>query len=295
VGLISDQSRERLPRLSTGDQVPLHPALTDIPVATLSLAPVFDAIALVTGSRSAGAAGLWTGATAVLWALPTAATGALDYLRAPSGSPIKRIGIAHAALNTFALTMMASSLVSRRFRSAPTPLSLLFSAAAGATVTYSSHLGGVMVYREGMGVSGEGLEATSSLGAQTSDSPMTSIAPVPTLEATSGRVATPAGRPLRATGGPAALSPLGAGGGEASTIGGVAEDSPDTHDAGLVAGTTDDPLSRTSGREQRDELDRFETAVEESRESPDDIAADEGGPAGGGPPDEQHGGEGRAA
>ena len=32
--------------------------------------------------RSAGAAGLWTGATGVLWALPTAATGTLDYLRA---------------------------------------------------------------------------------------------------------------------------------------------------------------------------------------------------------------------
>ncbi len=161
MGLISDDSRERIPELTVGDRVPLHPALTDVPVATLSLAPVFDAIALVTGSRDAGAAGLWSAATGVLWAAPTAAAGTLDYLHARSRSPVKRIGLAHAALNTFALTMMSAALISRRFRSAPTPLSLLFSAAAGAAITYSSHLGGVMVYREGMRVSGEGLQAAN--------------------------------------------------------------------------------------------------------------------------------------
>jgi uncharacterized membrane protein len=290
MALLSDDNRRRLPELTTGDRVPLHPALTDVPVATLSLAPVFDAIALVTGSQSAGAAGLWTGATAVLWALPTAATGTIDYLRAESGTPVKRIGLAHAALNTFAVSMMAGALISRRFRSAPTPLSLLFSAAAGAAITYSSHLGGIMVYREGMRVS---------------------------AAAPSGRATAPVDeRAMGTGGGPAALSPLGGGGSVAATIGGVAEDSPDTRDAGFVAASstisaaeemaspldvapppipTEDLLTQTPGREQWGELDRLESAVEADADGRDDVTLDEGGRAGGELTDEERGEETSAA
>jgi hypothetical protein len=143
----------------------------------------------------------------------------------------------------------------------------------------------------------------------------------PTREATTGLVTTPAdewaaGGPARSTSGPAANSPLGAGGSDASTIGGVAEDSPETGDAGLVAaefglggpqdvagpldveepppGASDDLLIQTSGREQWGELDRLESAVEEGRESPDDVTLDEGGQTGGERPEEL-GGETRAA
>jgi uncharacterized membrane protein len=150
---LSDDSRERVPALSVGDKVPLHPALTDVPVATFSLAPIFDALAYATKSEGAGAAGLWTAAAGCLWAVPTAASGVLDYLRAPSQSPVKRIGITHAALNTAALTLMIGSLAARGFGRRPTGLSLALSAGAGGIVTYSSHLGGIMVYREGMRVS----------------------------------------------------------------------------------------------------------------------------------------------
>ncbi len=149
---LSEDRRERVPRLSVGGDVPMHPALTDVPVATSTLAPVFDAISLIAGSPSAGAAGLWTGAAAVLWSLPTAASGVLDYVRAPVDSPVKGIGRRHAALNSAALGLMAGSLAARRFRAAPTPVSLALSAAAGAAVAYSSYLGGLMVYREGMRV-----------------------------------------------------------------------------------------------------------------------------------------------
>jgi len=223
----------------------------------------------------------------VLWAVPTAATGTLDFMRARSRSPVKRIGLAHAALNTFALTMMTAALVSRRFSSAPTPLSLLFSAAAGAAITYSSHLGGIMVYREGMRVSGEGLQAVGEATTQATGARVWTPAG-PTREATPERVTTAVDEwativPERSVIA-AEPYPLGTGGSDASTIGGVAEDSPDTHDLGL--------LVETSGRERWDELVRPETAVEEGRESPDDVTLEEGG---GERPEEETGDSSRAA
>ncbi len=233
----SDDTPRRIPELSTGDQVPLHPALTDLPVATLSLAPVFDAIGLFTGSQSAGAAGLWTGTAAVLTSVPTAATGVLDYLRAPGDGPVKRIGIRHAALNTFALSMIIGSLVSRRFRSEPTPLSLVFSAVAGATVIYSSHLGGVMVYREGMRVAAVGGERTSSHAA----------GETPGVDEWAG--------------GGATAAPLGETAEAAATIGGPAEDSPDIMETGATPGAGPIPATAQAG-----------PVVTEGGDNPDDVA-----------------------
>jgi uncharacterized membrane protein len=157
---LSEQQRERVPRISIADGVPLHPVLTDVPVATYSLAPIFDAVGLLGRSESAGAAGLWSAAAGTLWALPTAATGLLDYLRAPTGSAVKPIGRRHALVNTAALLLMAGSLAARRLRARPTVLSTVLSAGAGASVVYSSHLGGILVYREGMRVAPAGRHET---------------------------------------------------------------------------------------------------------------------------------------
>lgn len=260
---LSEDTRRRIPELSTGNQVPLHPALSDLPVASHSLAPVFDAIGLFTGSPTAGAAGLWTGAAAVLTSLPTAATGVADYLRAPADSPVKRIGIRHAALNTFALSMMIGSLISRRFRSEPTPLSLVFSAAAGAAVTYSSHLGGVMVYREGMRVAA----AESSSRDRQAGEPGSAVDEWPVGEV--------------------APSPLGATEGQTATIGDEAQDSPDIAETGMAAGAAaagvpgaetpglgEEPGAEPlypKGREAWEGVGGVNTSVEEATDNPDDA------------------------
>lgn len=149
---LSDDARRRVPRLTIGDGVPLHPALTDAPSATLTLAPIFDVAGLITRSEIVGGAGLWMSITGAGAAVPTAAAGTMDYLRARSGTEVQRLGLRHALLNTTALGLTIASLVARRFKARPTVLSTMLSTGSGALVTYSAHLGGIMVYRDGMRV-----------------------------------------------------------------------------------------------------------------------------------------------
>jgi nitrite reductase/ring-hydroxylating ferredoxin subunit/uncharacterized membrane protein len=88
---------------------PLHPALTDIPIGASVAAAVLDGAAVTNAQleRAADAAL----AVAVLGALPAALTGLNDwsYLRGEE----KRIGSAHALLNSAALVLNLCSLLSR--------------------------------------------------------------------------------------------------------------------------------------------------------------------------------------
>ncbi|HMK93437.1 MAG TPA: DUF2231 domain-containing protein [Thermoleophilia bacterium] len=233
--------------------MPLRPALADVPLATLSLAPAFDTIALVAGSDSAGAAGLWTATTGLLLALPTAVAAVLDYLRAPTGSPVRRGGVAHAALGGVVVTLTLAQLVSRRFGARPTPLSLVLSAAAGAGATYSSHLDGMAVLREGRGLaaSRESGPAEASAGAGVGESARETPTETRLL------VHDPEAA--------AAYGRLGSAGGDPATLGGDAGDSPDVGACGIVSGAGDCPV------------EPLVTIVEAAADNPDDFALDEGG------------------
>lgn len=112
----------------------LHPALTDLPIGLWTSAGLLD---LLGGERSRPAAQLLTGA-GVLATLPTALTGLAEWREI--GTKERRVGVAHAALNTAALTLYAASWAQRRSgrHRAGSALSL----AATAFVTASGYLGG---------------------------------------------------------------------------------------------------------------------------------------------------------
>ena len=85
----------------------LHPPLTDVPVGLWTSAVVLDLIGGV-GSREAARKLLGAG---LLAAVPTAATGFAEWH--DTGNPERRVGSAHALLNTAALGLLGSSWVSR--------------------------------------------------------------------------------------------------------------------------------------------------------------------------------------
>jgi nitrite reductase/ring-hydroxylating ferredoxin subunit/uncharacterized membrane protein len=126
--------------------VPLHPALTDVPLGSWTAAVALDALDSLSGSDTFADAADAAVAVGVLGAVPAAATGLNDWswLRGDS----KRIGTVHAILNSTGLALNVASLLLRRRGSRGTGRTLSALAYGGALV--SAHLGGILSF--GLGV-----------------------------------------------------------------------------------------------------------------------------------------------
>jgi len=119
---------------------PLHPALTDVPLGAWTTAAVLDAA----GSDSADDAL----AVGILGAVPAALTGLNDWSHLRGDS--RRVGVAHALLNTAGLALNIGSLVARR-RGQRT-LGKAFSGLALGGALFSAHLGGELSFGFGVRV-----------------------------------------------------------------------------------------------------------------------------------------------
>ena len=84
-------------------EAPLHPALTDVPIGSWTAAAAFDGLDLATGSKAMRNAGDASLAVGVVGALGAAVTGLSDWRYLSGGS--RRMGIAHALLNTIGLVL----------------------------------------------------------------------------------------------------------------------------------------------------------------------------------------------
>jgi nitrite reductase/ring-hydroxylating ferredoxin subunit/uncharacterized membrane protein len=126
--------------------VPLHPALTDVPVGAWTSAFALDLVGALTGAAAADQAADGALAVGIAGALPAAATGTADW-RDLIGEE-RRIATVHALLNVAGLALNVSSLVQRARgnRGAGRALS-----AAGLAISGSAaHLGGELSF--GLGV-----------------------------------------------------------------------------------------------------------------------------------------------
>jgi hypothetical protein len=119
---------------------PLHPVLTDLAIGFWTSAWVLD---LVGGRRAAPAATLLVG-LGVASALPTAASGLVDW-RDLDGAK-QRVGVVHAATNAAATALYGASFAHRcrghRGRGIATGM------AAAAVATFGGYLGGHLVFGE---------------------------------------------------------------------------------------------------------------------------------------------------
>lgn len=141
---------------------PLHPPLTDFPVALWTTSLIFDLLALWLGNALVRAA-FYNIAAGCVFALAAALTGALDYNRIPDGSPARRVGLLHGGLNVVAFTLFAVNLWMRatELNAITTPTTpVVISAIGVALIGISSWLGGHMVYDYGIGTEPEAVRRT---------------------------------------------------------------------------------------------------------------------------------------
>ena len=126
--------------------VPLHPALTDVPVGAWTSALALDLVGALTGSEAADNAADGALAVGIAGAVPAAVTGGADW-RDLIGEE-RRIATVHALLNVVGLGLNVASLVQRRRGNRTAGRAL--SAAAMAISGTAAHLGGELSF--GMGV-----------------------------------------------------------------------------------------------------------------------------------------------
>lgn len=115
----------------------LHPALTDLPIGFWTSAFVLD----LGGEQTADAADLCV-ALGTLSALPTVATGLVDWLGRGPGS--KRVGIVHATSNIVATGLYGASWWQRRRGARARAVMLGFAGATAATI--GGMLGGHLAF-----------------------------------------------------------------------------------------------------------------------------------------------------
>jgi nitrite reductase/ring-hydroxylating ferredoxin subunit len=121
----------------------VHPALTDVVIGSFLSASALDVIA--DGDSTASERLIMLGIAAYL---PTAATGASDWIDGAADSRVKRIGIIHASVNSTALGLYTASLVSRRRGATGGPALARLGA---AVLMLGGFLGGHLSLRRGIG------------------------------------------------------------------------------------------------------------------------------------------------
>ncbi|MCW2959513.1 MAG: iron-sulfur protein [Solirubrobacterales bacterium] len=142
----------------------LHPVLTVATIGMWTSGLLLDA----TGDREGADRLVGAG---ILCAIPTAMTGSSDWADAELGDPAaRRVGIVHAVANSLALGLQVASFRARRQGRRGRGVAL--SAAAGAVVSFSGHLGGHLSYVRGVGVNQTSFDAgpddwTDALAADT--------------------------------------------------------------------------------------------------------------------------------
>lgn len=123
---------------------PLHPIAIHLPIGTWSSAMLLDLI----GGRESEKAADRLVAVGILATLPAVAAGMSDW--ADTSGPSRRIGLAHAALNTVALALYGGSYAARRRTGRG--LGKVLALVGGGVLGVSGYLGGHLAYSRGVGV-----------------------------------------------------------------------------------------------------------------------------------------------
>lgn len=141
---------------------PLHPAITDVPIASWMLTAVFDVIWLISPATFSWAArgAEVTVLVGLLGALGSAVTGLTDW--SDSYGAERTIGLYHGLLNVAATILYLVSFVLRLLQpSGENILAAIIGFAGLVVVGIAAYLGGEMVFTKGTGVNHTAWEAGS--------------------------------------------------------------------------------------------------------------------------------------
>jgi nitrite reductase/ring-hydroxylating ferredoxin subunit/uncharacterized membrane protein len=133
---------------------PLHPALIAFPVAFLYGALLADLAALVGDWPALWATGAFLSVAAVVSGLVAAVPGLIDYLyTVPPDSSAKNRATWHMVVNSTALAAFAVSWAFRDWATLrPDVVVVVLEAAGVSLITWGGYLGGILVYRNQIGV-----------------------------------------------------------------------------------------------------------------------------------------------
>lgn len=129
-------------------EIPIHPALTDVPVGSWTAALIFDGLDLVSGSKAMRNAADASLAVGIAGGIAAAITGLSDWRYLSGGS--RKMGVAHGLFNAIGLGLSTASLGLRAAgrRKAGRLVFLAGYSLSGTAI----HLGGELSYEYGLRV-----------------------------------------------------------------------------------------------------------------------------------------------
>ena len=144
---------------------PIHQMLIVFPLGLLSMAVVFDLLAIALGNGYWSEIAFWMIAAGVVTGLLAAPFGAIDWFHIPAGTRAKRIGAVHGLGNVVVVGLFAASWLLRGGAPrSPGTLALGLAFSGGGLALVTAWLGGELVDRLGVGVDdGAHVDAPSSL------------------------------------------------------------------------------------------------------------------------------------
>ncbi len=128
---------------------PLHAVLVEVPVGSWTATVVFDTLAAVGGNERMNYAADATLVLGLVGAGAAATTGLNDW--ADTKGEAKRIGAVHGLLNVAAVTLFGASWWARR-KPESRGTGRVLAALGYVVISVSAHLGGNLVYEQGVGV-----------------------------------------------------------------------------------------------------------------------------------------------
>lgn len=135
---------------------PLHPALTDVPIGSWTVAFLADALDSMPGGQRLRPGATLAVGLGVVGALGSALTGLADW--SYTDGTTRRLGVTHGLLNVAATSLYAGSLALRLRGKHGTARGL---ASAGyGIILFSAYLGGELAYHCGLGVDHAAFEPT---------------------------------------------------------------------------------------------------------------------------------------
>ena len=141
---------------------PFHPPLTDIPVASYFIFPIFDLISFAAEDGSAASKDFFKAATYVLIAglivsVPTALTGFWDWLKStPKHTQAWRTANTHMAIMLTVTALVVINLLIRAGNDWTSLGLLILSLVIAGLVSLGAYYGGTMVYDYGFNVETSG-------------------------------------------------------------------------------------------------------------------------------------------
>ncbi len=144
---------------------PIHPMLIVFPLGLFPVAVIFDLIYWFNHNPRWAEVSYWIIAAGIVGALLAAVFGLIDWLKIPSGTRAKTIGLVHGLTNVIVAGLFIVSWLLRRPNpAAPDFLDIMLGIIAVVLALFAGWLGGELVYRLNVGVDeGAHLDAPNSL------------------------------------------------------------------------------------------------------------------------------------